>query len=415
MRLRHRLRNQRGSILLFTTVLVVPLMIIIAGLAMDLSYYGTVDDELQRSMDASALAGAGKLGFDNSVFPDVRQAAQDYATSNPYRAENTAKQITTSTFTQNPGNADSGNVVLGIWNGTTRTFTPSLNGSFVNAVKCRYASSIPTSFLKLIGLTSLSTAAGAIAISNPPASIPPTACLFPIGVSQCAFQAGGNFGSQGCGQPVSTFTSATVNTAAWINVNGTGTINAGATRDAVTAAANGTSCTGSTQVAGDLVHAQNGEVQNVISGQGQYPGIAHCNPGSGRCDSGYFIDKFNGPDTYTVRDSENNIVYQGHGWEVIVPVINTSCPPGPINQDLQVLTFSRMVITQVIDHGWCSVANHYLGNLWDAHCPPPNGTGSRDSNLSAVFGYYECGMFDTPPTPIPAPRAALATKLKLVR
>ena len=36
------LRDQRGSILLFTTVLVVPLMIIFGGLAMDLAYHGTV-------------------------------------------------------------------------------------------------------------------------------------------------------------------------------------------------------------------------------------------------------------------------------------------------------------------------------------------------------------------------------------
>src|SRR5260370_7099338 len=78
-----RLRDQRGSILLFTTVLVVPLMIIIGGLALDLAYYGTVDDELQRSMDAAALAGAGTLGFDSSVFDSARQPAQTYALSNP--------------------------------------------------------------------------------------------------------------------------------------------------------------------------------------------------------------------------------------------------------------------------------------------------------------------------------------------
>src|SRR4029450_441017 len=79
------LREQRGSILLFTTVLVVPLMIIFAGLAMDMAYYGTVDDELQRAMDAAALAGAGKLGFDSSAFPTVRSFAQNYATANPFK------------------------------------------------------------------------------------------------------------------------------------------------------------------------------------------------------------------------------------------------------------------------------------------------------------------------------------------
>jgi hypothetical protein len=32
----------------------------------------------------------------------------------------------------------------------------------------------------------------------------------------------------------------------------------------------------------------------------------------------------------------------------------------------------------------------------------------------SVFGYYECGVIPSPPTPNPAPRAAIATKLRLV-
>lgn len=70
-------RDQRGSVLLFTTILVVPLMIIIGGLAIDLAYYGAVDDELQRTMDAAALAGAGKLGFNDTFFPAARPWARD--------------------------------------------------------------------------------------------------------------------------------------------------------------------------------------------------------------------------------------------------------------------------------------------------------------------------------------------------
>jgi Flp pilus assembly protein TadG len=415
MRLRHRLRNQRGSILLFTTVLVVPLMIIIAGLAIDLAYYGTVDDEIQRSMDAAALAGAGKLGFDSSAFAGARQAAQDYATSNPYRAEKHAKQIITSTFTQNSGNADpNGNVILGIWNGVTRTFTPSLDGTLVNAVKCQYASSIPTSFLKLIGLNSLSTAAQATAISSPPATCG-GCCLFPIGVTKCGFQASGNFGSQGCGQPVSTFTAATGDTAAWINTTGMGTPSAPATKDAITAAATGGICA-STLRSGGQVGATNGMQESVFSSLADCNGN-NCKDGPGT--QGYFINKFNSPTINTVHDSSNNITYQGHGWEVFVAVIDSSCPPGPINGDHQILTFSRLVITQVIDHGYCSVQNPYLrdttGNLWDPKCPSPNGTGTRDPNLNAIFGYYSCAPIDAPSTPIPAPRAALSTKLKLVQ
>jgi Flp pilus assembly protein TadG len=56
-----RLTNQRGNILLFTVVAVVPIMLIFAGLAIDMGYFGDVDAELQRAMDAAALAGAGTL------------------------------------------------------------------------------------------------------------------------------------------------------------------------------------------------------------------------------------------------------------------------------------------------------------------------------------------------------------------
>ena len=426
MKLLHRLRNQRGSILLFTTALVVPLMIMIAGLAMDLAYFGTVDDEIQRSMDAAALAGAGKLGFDSSAFPGARLAAVEYATKNPYRAENAAKQITTSTFTQNAGNADNGNIVLGIWNGGTqnvvidgnlllpRTFTPSVNGAYVNAVKCQYASSIPTSFLKLIGLNSLSTAAQATAISTPPATLCPGCCPLGIGVTKCAFQdPGGNFGSQGCGQPVSTFTSATVNTAAWINTTGTGTPSAQATQAAITAAATGATCSSTLQTGGQ-VGANNGMQQSVFSSLADCSGN-NCKDTPGT--QGYFIDKFNTGPSYTVRDYNENITYQGHGWEVFVAVIDTSCPPGPITGDHKILTFSRLVITQVIDHGYCAVVNRNspYGNSWDSYCPTPNGTGTRDANLNAIFGYFSCAPIDALPTPIPAPRTALATKLKLVQ
>src|SRR6476659_8518787 len=132
------LRDQRGSILLFTTILVVPLMIILGGLAMDMAYYGTVDDELQRAMDAASLAGAGKLGFDSSAFPTVRNFAQSYASANRYK-------VGTISLGLNTANDPAGNIVLGIWSGGT--FTPSLDGSKVNAVRCQYSTTVPTSFL----------------------------------------------------------------------------------------------------------------------------------------------------------------------------------------------------------------------------------------------------------------------------
>ena len=62
-----------------------------------------VRNELQKAMDAAALAGAGNLGFNASVFPTARQAAQTYAGLNPYSGG-------TISLNQNTANAANGDI-----------------------------------------------------------------------------------------------------------------------------------------------------------------------------------------------------------------------------------------------------------------------------------------------------------------
>jgi len=76
--LRDRLHNERGSVLLFTFTLLV-FLLVMGGFAMDFAFQAAARTELQRSIDAAALAGAGKLGFDDTVFPTARANARDYA------------------------------------------------------------------------------------------------------------------------------------------------------------------------------------------------------------------------------------------------------------------------------------------------------------------------------------------------
>ena len=97
MKLRRWLRDEKGSMLLFTTALVVPLMIIFGGLALDLAHVGTVDDELQRSLDAAALAGAGQLRFDSSVFPAARPGRRTTPSSIPSGQEGQPRRRSIST------------------------------------------------------------------------------------------------------------------------------------------------------------------------------------------------------------------------------------------------------------------------------------------------------------------------------
>jgi Flp pilus assembly protein TadG len=396
------LRDQRGSILLFTTILVVPLMIIFGGLAMDLAYHGTVDDELQRSMDAAALAGAGKLGFDSSVFPTVRSFAQSYASSNQFRTG-------TINLNLNTGNDANGNIVLGIWN--AGAFTPSLDGSKVNAVRCQYSTTVPTSFLRLIGVNSLDAAAQAVAIANPPATPGCNTPILPIAVAPCAFQdAGGGFSnSNGCGTSLTWISSAQCtsqsgpqfcNTAAWASLDGSNP-NASYIEDAIKNTASATPTCNVTKGSGQDTPVNNG----MITGKA-FETLKQA-----------YIDKrtptLPGGD---ILKSDGSVIYAASkgGWETGVMLIKVdSCPPGPINGDHTVLTYSKFVVTQVYDGndkkgGYCSTMPNPDPQA-EPYCSAPK------AGETAVFGYFRCDQLGQVATLDPVPRAALAQKLRLVR
>jgi putative Flp pilus-assembly TadE/G-like protein len=407
-KIRRWAREQRGSILLFTTILVVPLMIIIGGLAMDLAYYGAVDDELQRSMDSAALAGAGKLGFNDTFFPAARTWARDYALLNPYRTGNINLNL-------NSANTPGGNIVLGIWNGTT--FAPSLDGTRVNAVQCRFATTVPTSFLRLVGVNNLNAGAMAIAWAAQPGTTPPNACVFPVALSSCFF---GGSTSVGCGATIRLISSSTGsavegNTASWINLAlGATSVPAGnpeepnSVRGQIALAASG-NCTGTALNTGTQIPSTNGDLNSAINDL-----------------MTIFPEKYaSSPADLTVLKQDGTPAYVGHGWEVFVPVIDTGsgCPPTVINGPQTIAGWSRMVITQVYSSGAnCAVANHWPGNDWDQHClASKNGTVASMSDLPSgwsgqkgLFGYYDCQYSPSPPAPNPGPITATA-KLKLVR
>src|ERR671922_2035940 len=73
------MRNQRGSVLVFTMIVLVFLWIVAGTLGYDVAHLVSDRGELQTSLDAAALAGAGKLGFDNTAFPAARDFAVMFA------------------------------------------------------------------------------------------------------------------------------------------------------------------------------------------------------------------------------------------------------------------------------------------------------------------------------------------------
>ena len=396
------LGNNRGSVLLFMLGTLL-FLLVFGGFAIDLAFFSTVRGELKRSMDAAALAGAGKIGLNDSTFPAVRQEAWRFADLNPAR-------VGAISLALNTGNADpNGDIVLGIWDGAS--FTPSLDGSEVNAVRCQYATTVPTSFLGILGFNSLPVSARSIAVANPPSTLSPGACMFPLGVTSCQFQNAGAYTSLGCGSPMTFATSsgkppdtqAGTNTAAWTNPNGLGTPDDETLIAAITAAAEGGECTSTLRAGVDEVGANNGVVQTALDVL-----------------EGYFITKYNesvaSGSPMAVHDADENSTYTGYGWEVYVAVIGTDCPPKAINQNVPIETFSRFVMTQVINHGECAVNNSADWNSWPL-CPPPmNPEGpKKKGSLRGIFGFYECQGQDTIPTRFPAPRAGLATGRRLVQ
>jgi len=399
------LRDQRGSILLFTTILVVPLMIIFGGLAMDLAYHGTVDDELQRAMDAASLAGAGKLGFDSSVFPTVRNFAKSYAAANQFK-------VGTINLNLNTANDPNSNIVLGIWN--AGTFTPSLDGSKVNAVRCQYSTTIPTSFLRLIGVNTLASAAQAVAIANPPATPGCGTPILPIAVVPCAFQdAGGGFNnSNGCGASLTWISSAQCtsqsgpqfcNTAAWTSLNST------------------------------MSPHKPKDLEDAIKNAGSATPACNVDRGSGTStplDNGMksvfptLWDTFKAKRVATlpsgdITKADGTVVYQASkgGWETGVMLVQSDCPPGPLVGDHQILTYSKFVVTQMYDGNgqgggknkvYCAVSPNPDSQA-ETYCSSPK------AGETAVFGYFRCDQLGHVATLDPVPRAALAQKLRLVR
>jgi hypothetical protein len=399
--LRDRLHNERGSVLLFTFTLLV-FLLVMGGFAMDFAFQVAARTELQRSIDAAALAGAGKLGFDDTVFPTARANARDYGTRNPMRTGPV-------TLNLNTPNDAAGNIVLGIWN--AGSFSPSLVGNQVNAVRCQIQTTIPTSFLRLLGINTLPVAANAIAVSNPPILPGCGTPILPIAVTPCAFfdAAAGTFNnSNGCGTGLTWISSNKIcdnsagssqmcNSAAWASLDGTNWSSSQHQAAITNAGLGANAACNATAPAGSNTHLDNGMVEPTFR---------------------LLRDTFTGHRTSTISEDitktvngTTTVVYHKEwgGWEVGVMMVQSACPPGAMTGDRPISTYSRFVVTQIFDQNSGCLITPNNDPQAASYC------GTRDTSLRAVFGYFVCTSLGTVATLDPTPRAALATHLRLVR
>jgi Flp pilus assembly protein TadG len=415
--LRAIFRDSRGSVMVFTMLAII-FLLVVGGLAVDFAYQFVVDNELERAMDAAALAGAGKLGFDDTAFPTARQFARDFAANNAYRIGTINLALNTNNaYTGSLASMASpyGDVVLGVWDpgkpagvGGGKRFEPSNDGTRVNAVWCRYKTTIPTTLFRLWGITNMTVGAQAFATANPPQLPPPDACIFPLGLCDTPFNGPT---SAGCSTVVSFISSSGnsnvgENTAAWVAPSGEADA-AGGWGDYLKnyiASLTGGACNGSSQAVGNNLDVNNGMIQAVFDAL-----------------KDVFIQKYNesSSDPILLKDSAGNTVYSGQGWKIAVPVIG--CSGGAISGTKEIVGWTTFAMTQVINKGDCAVANHKPDpplepNPWDPKCNA-NGTagGAAAKSFRGLYGYYVCEISPQPPVPTPTPRTALATKLRIVQ
>ncbi|MGB9687279.1 TadG family pilus assembly protein [Thermogutta sp.] len=142
-----------GAVLVLTAVMLVVILALMA-LAVDLGYVVLVRAQLQAAADSAALAGASQIAHG---FESVFQTADRYA-----RFHTSGGQ---------PLRLLRQDVELGIWDATTRTFTPT-NAS-PNAVRVRVrrdalsGNPAPLFFARVLGRQAVDLSAEAIAMANP--------------------------------------------------------------------------------------------------------------------------------------------------------------------------------------------------------------------------------------------------------
>jgi hypothetical protein len=388
------------------TIMALAFLLAIAGLAIDLTYFSVVQGELQRSMDAAALAGAGMLGFGDytlpghadSVVTETRKQAQDYANRNDYRGGTIA-----------PSDP---NLIVKLGTFKSGKFTEAtLPGDDVlalNAVSCSYSSSIPASFLRILGFDQLGVAAAATAVSSPPLKPETGTCIFPVGVSKCAFQqdpadpSKGFDSSRGCGSLVTFLASGNVNvaptprlTSAWINLAGTTPPTSTNANNDVINAVPGRSCAFNLTV---------GSSVGVIFGGSL---------------------AFGGPTT-TVKNNYNAFAAAGTqvtgasgvstltGLRVVVPVLDTPCPE-PLWTQTTTQNYTYTIV------GWTRLV--IKGGEYQGVFTPPTGFGSAPAGYvqsgvgghNTIFAYIDCTRLDADYNANTAPISARSRRLHLVQ
>ncbi len=164
--------------------LMLPVLLGFAALAVDVSYFWVVRSELQNAADAASLAAVRDLNGTPAKLPLARVSAFNYGRLHLADARPVVLDL-------NVGNDPTGDIVLGNWSFTSRTFTPAgalMPAYAINAVSVRTersaadGSAVATFLGRVFGRTAVDVVTSAVAVGGSPN----TACAAPLAVAECS-------------------------------------------------------------------------------------------------------------------------------------------------------------------------------------------------------------------------------------
>lgn len=181
-------KNQRGAAAIMVAIVIV-LLLSFTALAVDLGYRHVAKNELQNVADTSALAAARQLGAN---YEPMNYAQQQSYVCDPAPIVATAQNIAVKNKAGGVNIAvDSADVVIGIWDGSTKVLTPTLNRPTAVKVTARRDGTtngpVSTFFARIFGSDTMSVTADATAALTGQSTAGPGALPVPIGISRSWF------------------------------------------------------------------------------------------------------------------------------------------------------------------------------------------------------------------------------------
>ncbi|MBU3947284.1 MAG: hypothetical protein KJ826_03575 [Proteobacteria bacterium] len=194
------MQQQRGATIIIVA-LTITVLLGFAALAVDIGYMMVAKNELQNVADGAALAATSQLGHVYGSLSYQEQLAYvcDSGTIIPV-AQETALQNKAAGVNISINSSD---IIIGQWDGSTKTLTPTLNQPDAVRVTARrdsQANSPITTFLaKILSIDSVAVSATATAALTGESTAGPGGLPVPFGISKAWFEP--DFASR-CNQPI---------------------------------------------------------------------------------------------------------------------------------------------------------------------------------------------------------------------